>query len=148
MNHSNYLAAAFSSVILISGYADAQNKSNATPAVVLTDAGEALENKYTSAQAALQSELEKALPKLDEAKVAAWLQAIQAEEDPEQEAVAKAKEVEKWQGAEGRLRDLEEQLKYAPQTLEDAQEDLARARARGEEDPERMKVLQNAESLV
>jgi multidrug resistance efflux pump len=67
---------------------------------------------------------------------------------PEKEAAAKAKEVEKWQGAEGRLRDLEEQLKYAPQTLEDAQEDLARARARGEEDPERMKALQSAENFL
>jgi hypothetical protein len=107
-----------------------------------------LEAKYTTSQAALKAELEKAIPKLDEAKIAAWLQAIQAEEGPEKEAAAKAKEVAKMQGAEGRLHDLEEQLKYAPQTLEDAQEDLARARARGEEDPERMKVLQSAESFL
>ena len=148
MKHPYYLAAAFSSAILISGLADAQNKNNTAPTVVLTDAGKALEAKYTTAQAALKADLEKALPKLDEAKIAAWMQAIQAEEGPEKEAFAKAKEVEKMQGAEGRLRDLEEQLKYAPQTLEDAQEDLARARARGEEDPERMKVLQNAESFL
>lgn len=153
MKHPYYLAAAFSSVILVSGYADAQNPSvynpkKTDPVVVLTDAGKSLESKYSTAQAALKAELEKMIPKLDEAKIAAWLQAIQAEEGPEKEAVAKAKEVEKMQGAEGRLRDLEEQLKYAPQTLEDAQEDLARARARGEEDPERMKVLQNAESFL
>lgn len=148
MKYQYRLAAAFSSVILISGYADAQNSKNTPPAVVLTDAGKALEAKYTTAQAALKAELEKAIPKLDEAKIAAWLQAIQAEEGPEKEAAAKAKEVAKMQGAEGRLHDLEEQLKYAPQTLEDAQEDLARARARGEEDPERMKVLQSAESFL
>lgn len=148
MTYQYRLAAAFSSVILISGYADAQNSKNTPPAVILTDAGKALEAKYTTAQAALKAELEKAIPKLDEAKIAAWLQAIQAEEGPEKEAAAKAKEVAKMQGAEGRLHDLEEQLKYAPQTLEDAQEDLARARARGEEDPERMKVLQSAESFL
>jgi hypothetical protein len=116
--------------------------------VVLTDAGKALETKYSTTLTALQAELEKAIPKLDEAKVAAWLQAIQAEEAPKKELAAKSKEVWKYEGAEGRLRDLEDQLKYAPQTLEDAQEDLARARARGEEDPERMKVLQSAESFL
>ena len=148
MKHQHYLAAAFSALMLISGSADAQNQKTAAPAVVLTDAGKALETKYTNAQTALKEDIEKALPKLDETKVAAWLQAIQAEEGPEKEAVAKAREVEKWQGAGQRLRDLEEQLKYAPQTLEDAQEDLARARARGEEDPERMKALQSAESFL
>ena len=148
MKHHHYLAAAFSSLMLVLGAADAQDQKNAAPAAGLTDAGKALEAKYTTAQTALKADIEKALPKLDEAKIAAWLQAIQAEEGPEKEATAKAMEVEKMQGAEGRLRDLEEQLKYAPQTLEDAQEDLARARARGEEDPERMKALQSAEGFL
>jgi hypothetical protein len=146
--HPYHLAAAFGSIILLSGYADAQNNKNATPPVVLTEAGKVLESKYASMQSALQAELEKAIPKLDEAKLAAWQQAILAEEGPQNEAIAKARELAKFQGAEGRLRDLEEQLKSAPQTLEDAQEDLARARARGEEDPERMKALQSAESFL
>lgn len=148
MPHKHYLAAAFGSIILASGYVDAQNPKNTAPAVVLTDAGKALEAEYTAAQTTLKAEIEKALPKLDDAKIAAWMQAIQAEEGPENEAAAKAKEVARLQGAEGRLRDLEEQLKYAPQTLEDAREDLARARARGEEDPERMKALQSAEGFL
>ncbi len=156
MKHPYYLTAAFSSVILIAGQANAQfpfpnagaHSARHSPAVVVNESGKELEAKYTSSLNALQAELEKAIPKLDEAKVAAWLQAIQAEERPESEANAKAKEVEKFQGAEGRLRDLEDQLKYAPQTLEDAQEDLTRARARGEEDPERMKMLQSAESFL
>ena len=153
MKHPNCLAAAFSSVILISAYANAQNPSayspkKTDPPVVLSDAGKALESKYTSMQTALKAELEKAIPKLDEAKLAAWQQAILAEEGPEKEAIATAKEVAKMREAEGRLRDLEDQLKYAPTTLEDAQEDLARARARGEEDPERMKALQNAENFL
>lgn len=153
MKYRSYLAAAFCSVILISGYANAQNPNaysakRTDPPLVLIDSGKALEAKYAAAQIALKAELDKAIPKLDEAKIAAWMQAIQAEEGPGKEAVAKAKEVAKLQGAEGRLRELEEQLKYAPQTLEDAQEDLARARARGEEDPEKMKVLQSAESFL
>ncbi|MFN4874369.1 MAG: hypothetical protein ACK40T_06320 [Akkermansiaceae bacterium] len=156
MKYPYYLAVAFSSVILISGQAYAQfpfpnagaHSARFSPPVILTDSGKALEAKYTSSLTALQAELEKAIPKLDEAKVALWVQAIQAEEAPEKDAAAKAALVEKMQGAEGRLRDLEDQLKYAPQTLEDAQEDLARARARGQEDPERMKVLQGAESFL
>jgi hypothetical protein len=118
------------------------------PVAELSDAGKALEAKYTSAQTALKAEIEKALPKLDDAKIAAWQQAIQAEEGPEKEAVAKAKEVAKLQGAEGDLRKMEENLKYGPQTIEDAQADLARARARGEEDPERAKLLKSSESFL
>lgn len=156
MKHPYYLAAAFSSIILIAGQANAQfpfpnagaHSARFSPPVVLNDSGKELEAKYTASLNELQAELQKAIPKLDEAKVAAWLQAIEAEQGPESEAIAKAKEVEKYQGAEGKLRDLEDQLKYAPQTLEDAQEDLARARARGQEDPERMKVLQSAESFL
>jgi hypothetical protein len=153
MLHKHYLAAAFSGVILVSGYANAQNPNaynpkKTDPPLVLTDVGQSLESKYTTAQASLKAELEKAIPKLDEAKIAAWMQAVQAEEGPEKEALAKAKDVEKLQGAEGKLRELEDQLKYAPQTLEDAQDDLTRARARGEEDPEKMKALQNAESFL
>ena len=158
MKHPYYLAAAFSGAIIIAGYANAQNPSTLNPGayilkktdapVALTDAGKSLESKYAAAQAALKTELEKAIPKLDEAKIAAWMQAVQAEAGPEKEASATAKEVQKLQGAESKLHDLQEQLKYAPSTLEDAQEDLARARARGEEDPERMKMLQSAESFL
>lgn len=148
MKNPYCFAAAFSGLILVSGYTDAQNPKNTTPAVVLTDAGKALETKYISAQNALKSEIEKALPKLDDARIAAWLQAIQAEEGPEKEAAAKAKEVAKLQGAEGILRKMEENLELGPQTLEDAQADLARARARGEEDPERAKLLKSSESFL
>jgi hypothetical protein len=148
MKRRSYLAAAFSSVILVSGYADAQNQKNTAPAVVLTDAGKALEAKYSSAQTTLKGQIEKALPALDDTKVAAWLQAIQAVEEPEKEATAKAREVAKLQGAEGELRKMEENLEYGPQTLEDAQADLARARARGEEDPERANLLKNSESFL
>ena len=163
MKPSYYLAAACSSSILISGTASAQNVTNLNisnqnpnayypkktdPVLVLTDAGKSLEAKYAAAQAALKTELEKVIPKLDEAKIAAWMDAIKAEESSEKDHAAKAKELAKWQGAEANLRKLEEQLKYGPQTIEDAQAELTRARARGEEDPERMKLLQNAESFL
>jgi len=148
MKYPSYLAAAFSSVILVSGYANAQNQKNPAPPVVLTNAGKALEAKYTSAQTALKAEIEKALPKINEAKIVEWRQAIQAEEGPEKEAAAKAKEVEKMQGAEGKLRQMEENLKAGPKTLEAAQAELQRARARGEEDPERAKLLADSERFL
>ena len=153
MKHPYYLAAAFSGVILFSGYANAQNPNaysakKTDPPVVLTDSGKALESKYTSVQTTLKAEIEKAIPKLDDAKIAAWLQAIQAEEGPAKEAASKQNEVWKLQVAEGNLRKMEENLKYGPQTLEDAQADLARARARGEENPEKAKLLQSSESFL
>jgi hypothetical protein len=143
------LATALCTVVLISGHAYAADlKKGAEPAVVLTEAGQALEAKYAAMQTAFKGELENAIPKLDDGKIAAWLQAIQAEEGPEKEAVATAKEVAKWQGAEGRLRQMEENLKYGPQTLEDAEVELARARACGEEDPERATLLKTWEGFL
>jgi hypothetical protein len=134
-------------LVLFSGIAAAAERKP-EPVAELSDAGKALEAKYTSAQTALKAEIEKALPKLDDAKIAAWQQAIQAEEGPAKEAAAKAKEVEKMQGAEGKLLQMEENLKAGPKTLEDAQAELQRARARGEEDPERAKLLKSSESFL
>ncbi|MFY7877706.1 MAG: hypothetical protein ACOVQM_19780 [Pirellula sp.] len=163
MKDPYYLTAAFSSIVLIVGQANAQNPTNLNisnqnpnayypkktdPVVILTDAGKSLEVKYAAALAALKTELEKAIPKLDESKIAAWMEAIKAEDSTEKESVAKAKELAKWQAAGANLRKLEEQLKYGPQTIEDAQAELTRARARGEEDPEKMKLLQSAESFL
>lgn len=143
------IAAGLATGFLVWGCAQAADQTKgAVPAVVLTDAGRALEAKYTSLQATLKAEIEAALPTLNDEKIAAWLQAIQAEEGPEKEAVARSKEVARLQGAEGRLRTMEENLAFGPQTLEDAQADLARARARGEENPERAKLLQSAESFL
>lgn len=120
------------------------------PAVVieLTDQGKKLEAKYAGMLDTLKTELTKQLPAIDQAKVAAWLTAIKAEEGPVKEAAAKAAEVAKLQGAEGDLRKMEKNLTYGPQTLDDAQADLARARARGEEDPERAKLLKSSESFL
>jgi hypothetical protein len=133
MTSKHYLATGISGIVLVSGFAAA--------AEALTDAGKALEARYSSAQAALKAEIEKALPQLDDAKIAAWQQAILAEEGPAKELATRMAEVTKLQGAGERLRKMEENLKYGPQTLEDAKADLARARARGEEDPEKARLL-------
>jgi hypothetical protein len=147
MKKRTYVSLMLIVLVVMPSLALAQQK---TPPVVveLTEQGKKLEAEYAGQQQALKAEIEKQLPAIDQAKVAVWLEAIKAEDGTEKEAAAKAKEVSKWQGAEGRLRYSEEQLKFAPQTLEDAQEELTRARARGEEDPERMKALQSAENFL
>lgn len=144
-----------SSLVLLVGIASTAeptpkviNGKSTEPVTALSEAGKALESRYTSIQTALKAEIEAVLPKLDEAKIVAWQQAIQAEEGPEKEALTTAREVAKLQGAEANLRKMEENLKYGPQTLEDAQADLARARARGEEDPDRAKLLKSSESFL
>jgi hypothetical protein len=143
-----FFAAAIGSLLLVPSHAHAQKHAYTKPPIVLTETGKELESKYATMQNALKAEFEKALPKLDEAKIAAWQQAILAEEGPAKEAAAKAAAVAKLQGAEENLRKLEENLKYGPQTLEDAQADLARARARGEEDPEKANALANSERFL
>jgi hypothetical protein len=86
MKHQHYLTVALGSVLLFSGFAHAQNQKNSVPPVVLTEAGKALESKYTAIQNTLKAELQAALPKLDDAKIASWQQAILAEEGPAKEA--------------------------------------------------------------
>jgi len=127
--------------------AEAPKKSG--PVVVeLTQTGKELEAKYTGMLNALKADLVKQVPVTDQAKVDAWRAAILAEEAPAKEAGAKANVVSKLQGAEGNLRELEEKLRLAPNTIEDAKAELERARARGEEDPEKQKILASSEQWL
>ena len=149
MNPRTYLPAIALALNLYPSLACAAPKGKAAaPAVALTDAGKALEAKFAAIQTTLKAEIEKALPKRDDAKTAAWLEAIQAEENPAKEVAATAKVVASLHAAEGKFRKMEENLKYGPKTLEDAQADLARARARGEENPEKAKELESAEKFL
>ena len=154
MKYRHYLAAGICGFVLISGFADAAGEKKpkkgptAEPAVALTDAGKALETKYAAIQTALKAEIEAALPKLDDAKIAAWREAIQAEEGPAKEAAAKAGAVAKMQATADKLRQMEENLKFGPKTLADAKEELRRAKARGEENPEKEKALASAEGYL
>jgi hypothetical protein len=107
-----------------------------------------MQEEYANRLNGLTKEIKAALPKQDEAKVAAWLAAVKAEEAPAKVAADTAKAVATLQAAEGKLRQMELNLKYGPKTLEDAQEELARARARGEENPEKAKELENAEKFL
>jgi len=113
--------------------------------VELTQTGKTLETKYAGLLETLKAEITKQLPAIDQAKVAVWMAAIQAEEGTAKEASTTAKAVEKMKGAPGNLKDLEEQLKLGPKTLEDANAELVRAKARGENDPEKEKALASAE---
>lgn len=96
-------------------YAAAKKGKVAESVVALTDAVKALEAKCSA------------------------MQAIQAEEGLSKEADATAKAVAKLQGAADKLRQMEENQKLAPKTLEDAKNELQRAKAKGEEDPENEK---------
>ncbi len=128
--------------------AEPKKGKTAEPAVVLTDAGKTLDAKYADMQKAIQLEIEAALPKRDDAKIAAWLEAIQAEEGPAKEVATTAKAVATMQAAEGKLRQMEENLKSGPKTLADAKDELQRARAKGQEDPENEKALASAEKYL
>jgi hypothetical protein len=137
-------------LVLFAGTASAAPTpaKGAPPVVELTQTGKALEATYTGMLNALKADLEKQLPALDQAKIAVWRAAIQAEEGPAKEAATKTAERAKLQVAEENLRKMEENLKYGPKTLEDAQAELQRARARGEEDPEKAKLLADSERFL
>ncbi len=120
------------------------------PVVVieLTQTGKTLEAKYAGLLDTLKAEITKQVPAVDQAKVAGWTAAIQAEEGPAKDAAAKASAVEKMQAAEGKLRQVEEGLKLGPKTLEDAKAEIQRAKAKGIEDPEKEKELASAEKFL
>ncbi len=114
----------------------------------MTDAGLRLMEKYVEIMQSLKAEIEKHLPAIDEAKVAVWMNAIKAEEGLAKEAAAKAKVVAKMQAAEGKLRKLEENQKYAPKTIADAKAKLQRAKALPDSDPDKEKALAHAEKFL
>jgi hypothetical protein len=154
MNSRTYLPAIllaftlFSSATFAAEPKEPKKGNSAATAVALTDAGKALETNYAAMQTTLKAEIEVALPKRDDAKTAAWLEAIKAEEGPAKEAAEKAGEVAKMQAAEDNLRQLEESQKLGPKTLAGAMEELQRAKARGEEDQEKEKLLASAEKFL
>jgi hypothetical protein len=154
MKCQHYLAAGICGFVVTSGFADAaepkapKKGQTAETAVALTDAGKALEMKYAAMQTAIKAEIEAALPKRDDAKIAAWREALNAEEGPAKEAAATAGAVAKMRAAADKLRQLEEDQQFAPKTLADAKDELQRAKAKGEEDPEKEKVLASAENFL
>ncbi|MEI7946652.1 MAG: hypothetical protein WCJ02_08145 [bacterium] len=143
-------ASLFCGLVFMTGIAEAATSQpkGTVPVAERTQTGKTVEAKYTELLTSLKADIEKQLPAIDLAKVAAWMAAITAEEGPAKEAAVTAATVEKMRSAPQVLKDLEEQLKFAPKTLADAQEQLLRARAQGVEDPEKAKQLASAESFL
>jgi hypothetical protein len=107
----------------------------------LTPKGQALEATYAKQVQALKAEIEKQLPVIDQAKVAAWLASIAAEEGTAKEVAVTTGAVSKLQKTEIALKQLEESAKKAPKTFAEAKEELAEILAKGESDPELEKLL-------
>jgi len=137
-------------LVLMTGVSEAATSQpkGTVPVAELTPTGQALEATYAKQAQTLKAEITKQLPAVDQAKVAAWTAAIQAEEGPAKEAAATAGAVAKLKAAEGNLRQMEEGLKLGPKTLADAKEELQRAKAKGIEDPEKEKELASAEKFL
>lgn len=147
MKYSTRLCLGLCGLVLPAGFAEAATKG-AEPDVELTQAGTTLEGTYTGLLKSLQAEMEKQLPAIDQAKVAAWRAAVNAEEGPAKEAAEKIGAVEKMQAAADKLRELEENQKLGPKTLADAKDELQRAKARGENDPAKENELASAEKYL
>jgi hypothetical protein len=154
MKYHHYLAAGLCGFVLVTGYSTAAEQKKpkkgqtAEPVVALTDAGKALEAKYLAMQQALQAEIETALPKPDDAKKAAWLEAIKAEEVTAKDAADKAGAVTIMQRTMSALQQLEESAKQAPKTYAEAKDELIQNKALGIEDPKKDALLESEESYL
>jgi len=157
MEHRRFTAL-LSSLVLFSGVALAaeekprkprQTRDRATEVVAeLTEAGNKLEAKYAEQLSALKAGIEAALPQVDNAKQAALLAALEAEAAPAKEVRLKAREVRKIQAREANLRNLQEQLKYAPPMVVDAEARLKRALALPDDDEGKAEELKTARGKV
>jgi len=145
MNNIRYFTSLFCAIALLTG-ATSVAKEHAK--IELTAKGKKLEANYTATLNSLSEEIKRELPAVDEAKLAAWKEALKAEEGPAKEAAVKAKVVAKMQAAAGKLRRLEENLKYAPTTISKANARLQRAKAMPDSDPDRAQALKSAESYL
>lgn len=149
MNQRIYTSAilmAFTIMLPLS-FATAQKGKTSAPVVALTPAGQAMETKFVGIHAALKTEIEAALPKRDDAKVAVWLEAIKAEEATSKDADAKAGEVKKLQSAAGKLKQLQESSKQAPKTFTEAKEEMVQILAAGGTNPELQKLLESEDAF-
>jgi hypothetical protein len=147
MKHIALVTSLVCGVVLLSSPAPAKEKKG-EPIPELTESGKKREATYAGRLAALKTEIEKQLPGIDQAKVAAWREAISAEEDPAKEAASRAKVVAKMQAAESQLRKLEANQKWAPRMLAEAKARLQRAKAMPDSDPEKEKALESAEKFL
>jgi hypothetical protein len=116
--------------------------------VALTAAGKALEAKYAELQKSIHAEIEAALPKRDNTTIAAWLEAIKAEEIAAKHAATKAGVVSKLRKTEIVLKQLEVSAEQPPKTYAEAREELEQAKAIGKEDPKKDKLLATEESYL
>jgi hypothetical protein len=137
-------------LVLMTGIAEAAASKPKGPAPLpeLTPAGQALEATYAKQEQALKADLEKQLPSIDQAKVAAWMAAIAAEEGVAKEVAVTAGAVVKLQKTETALQQLEESAKKAPQTYSEAKEELAEILAKGGSNPELAKVLESEATFL
>lgn len=122
-------------------------KKTPPPVVALTDAGKTMETKFVAMHASLKAEIEAALPKRDDAKIAAWLEAIKADEATNKDAAAKAGEVKKLQSAADKLKQLQENSKMAPKTFAEAKEEMVQTLATGGTNPELEKLLESEDAF-
>jgi len=133
-------------VLLSSSALAKETKPEALPE--LTERGKTLEAAFANQTQSLKSEIEKQLPAIDQAKVAAWMAAITAEEGPANEVAVTAKAVAQLQKAEITVKQLEESAKKAPKTFAEAKEELAEILAKGESDPELEKLLASEDTFL
>ncbi len=126
-----------------SAYAAPKKGKSATPEVALTDAGKVLEAKYASMRAALEAEIEGALPKRDEAKVTAWRQAIQAEEAAVKNTGSANGAVKKMERSMESYEKLQASAKKAPMTFAEAEDEMSEILAVGGNDQKLAELLKS-----
>jgi len=124
-----------------------KGRKDATPEA-LTPAGEQLQAQYAGMLTALQAEISKALPQLDEHKKTALEQAQKAEQAAEANRKAKQQAVDKAKGLPGTLSKMQAAIEKATAAVAAAEEKLKQAEAASSAADEKAKAVKLAKDAL
>ncbi|MCK4294051.1 MAG: hypothetical protein KAY65_12700 [Planctomycetes bacterium] len=136
------LAAVFMSI------SDASGARRAKQEIPLTSAAEQLYKQYSDMRTALQAEIEKALPKVDEQQKAAYLKAREAEKAAEAHANATQEALNKNRGHVGLLNHRKGWIGRATKGVAEAKEKLKQAEAMTGDTGEKAKAVKEAQEAL
>jgi len=135
-------------VIGLLSNASAARKQKAEPVVPLTATGEKLLAEYTKMLTGLRADIEKALPKIDEQKKAAYLKAREAEKAAEAHANATQEALNKNRGHVGLLNHRKDWIGRATKEVAEAKEKLKQAEAMTGNTEAKAKAVKEAQKAL
>lgn len=148
MNRKNVFTVLCLLSAMIMGVSNVSGAKSSKQEIPLTSAAEQLYKQYSDMRTALQAEIEKALPKVDEQQKAAYLKAREAEKAAEAHANATQEALNKNRGHVGLLDHRKGWIGRATKGVAEAKEKLKQAEAMTGDTGEKAKAVKEAQEAL